>query len=146
VRAITARNRKIIDKEAEYRGQIHRALFSEEITLSGEEKEKLRKELFGSYRRSDFFQKADGLLQPFPSTTRLRLKKYLTELYHDYRDLPLISKEALRRADRYFLQTPLTSEECAVYQETVRRALALGMKEEQLVNYWSDEDLGRFFR
>jgi histidinol phosphatase-like PHP family hydrolase len=146
IAAIVIRNRDIIDRESEYRGKIHRTLFSEEIALTGEEKEKLRKKLFGSYRREDFFQKVDELLKPFPPTVQPRIKKYLTELYHDYRDLPPISKNALRRADRYFLQTPLAPEECAVYQETVRRALALGMKKEQLINYWSDKELEGFFR
>ncbi len=145
VKAIITRNRDIIDKEAEYRGKIHRALFSRKILLSGEEKEKLRKKLFGSYRREDFFQEVDGLLEPFPSTVRPSIKKYLTELYHQYLGLPIISKGALRRADRYFLQSSLEPEECAVYQETVRRAFALGMKKEQFVNGWNNEEVEKFF-
>lgn len=142
VKAIVTRNRGIIDKEAEYRGKIHRALFSREISLRGKEREKLRQKLFGSYRREGFFQEVDSLLEPFPTAIRAQLKKCLTELYHQYRGLPPISKGMLLRADRYFRQRPLEPEECQVYQESVRRAFALGMKEGQFVNCWSEEKLG----
>ena len=145
VRAIITRNGKITDKEQEYRGEIHRRLFSKKILLSGEEKEKLRKDLFGSYRREDFFQEVEGLLEPFPPAVRSPIKKYLTELYHQYRGLLPLSKGMLLRADRYFLQAPLGKEDCEVYQEMVRRAFGLGMKKERFVNYWSDNKLEGFF-
>ncbi len=70
--------------------------------------------------------------------------KELNSIYKRWEGEP--KKKDRMRAERYFLQVPLTSNEIEIYAQWLDRAFELGLKKEQLINTWDTPELKNFLK